>query len=195
MSSSITVDWDDLARQLRAAGVDAEAAEVHGEFCGRACLRGVAAIRSWQQALLPDADTANVPVSECNRSLEILAADSLLKLEAGDLQFNLLLPGDDESLQHRAVALADWCQGFMHGLVEGGAADQGYAADLLDEALPDEILDDFSEITKAGAAQDEGEEAEQAFAELVEYVRVSAQLIYDELAVLRATPDSASTRQ
>ena len=49
-----------------------------------------------------------------------------------------------------------------------------------------EILDDFSEITKAGASKEDGEEAEQAYAELVEYIRVSAQLVYDETAGLRS---------
>ena len=33
---------------------------------------------------------------------------------------------------------------------------------------------------------DEGEDAESAFAELIEYVRVSVQLIYDETASMRA---------
>lgn len=195
MSNTMTVESDELQRQLRAVGADAEAAEAHGEFCGRACLGGATAIREWQKALLPEADASDVLAQECSGSLELLAADTLLKLEAGDLGFQLLLPDDDEPLQARTAALADWCHGFMQGLVVAGAADQGRAADMLDEALPDEILDDFSEITKAGAASDAGEEGEQAYAELVEYVRVSAQLIYDELAALRGGSASAATAQ
>ena len=195
MSTTNTPDAEELTRQLRAAGADAEAAEAHGDFCGRACLNGVAAIRSWQSAMLPDADSDNVLAAECNRSLETLAADTLLKLEAGDLQFSLLLPDDEEPLRARTAALADWCQGFMHGLVEGGAGDQGRAADLLDDGLPAEILADFSEITRAGAAEDNDEEAEQAYTELVEYVRVSAQLVYDELSVLRSNAGTTTTKQ
>jgi len=195
MSNTMTVESDELQRQLGAVGADVEAAEAHGEFCGRACLGGAAAIREWQKALLPEVGADDVLAQECNRSLEILAADSLLKLEAGDLGFQLLLPDDDDPLRARTAALADWCHGFMQGLVLGGAADQGRASDMLDEALPDEILDDFSEITKAGAVSDADEEAEQAYAELVEYVRVSTQLIYDELAALRAGFGAATTAQ
>jgi uncharacterized protein YgfB (UPF0149 family) len=97
MNDLVTVDIDDLERMLKAAGTPFEAAEAHGAFCGRACLTGVAAIRNWQQELMAESDSDNVLVQECNRALEILAADSLLKLEAGDMRFALLLPGDDKS--------------------------------------------------------------------------------------------------
>jgi len=192
MNDLATVDIDDLEHLLRAAGAAFEAAEAHGAFCGRACLTGAAAIRNWQQELMADADNDNVLAHECNHALETLAADTLLKLEAGDMRFTLLLPDDEESLQVRTAALADWCHGFMHGLVSAGGADQGAPADALDSADASEILDDFSEITKAGASADEGEESERAYVELVEYVRVSVQLIYDETAGLRAMPDAGA---
>jgi len=192
MNDLATVDIDDLERMLKDAGTAFEAAEAHGAFCGRACLTGVAAIRDWQQELMAESDDANVLAHECNRALETLAADTLLKLDAGDMRFALLLPGDDELLQLRTAALADWCHGFMHGLVSAGGADQGAPADVLDFSDGSEILDDFSEITKAGASSDEGEESEWAYVELVEYVRVSVQLIYDETATLRVLPDASA---
>ncbi len=79
----------------------------------------------------------------------------------------------------------------MHGLVEAGGGDVGPQSDALENPIAAEILDDFSEITKAGAGEHAGEEAEQAFVELVEYVRVSVQIIYDEMAPLRAEQASA----
>jgi uncharacterized protein YgfB (UPF0149 family) len=192
MNDLATVDIDELERMLKATGSAFEAAEAHGAFCGCACLTGVAAIRNWQQELMAESDANNVMAHECKRALETLAADTLLKLEAGDMRFALLLPGDDEPLQQRTAALADWCHGFMHGLVSAGGADQGAPADALDFADASEILDDFSEITKAGASADEGEESEWAFVDLVEYVRVSVQLIYDETASLRVLPGATT---
>jgi uncharacterized protein YgfB (UPF0149 family) len=176
---------------LRAAGAVAEAVEAHGDFCGRVCLRGPAAIRLWQKDLLADAATDDVLAHECGRALERLAAGTLLDLEAGDLRFRLMLPSDDEPLQQRTAALSEWCQGFMHGLVAGGAADAGLQDDALVTSLISEILDDFSEITQATSV-DDSEESERAFFELAEYVRVSAQLIYDETAVLRPSAQSAA---
>jgi uncharacterized protein YgfB (UPF0149 family) len=190
MVSNAMVDIDELERLLKVAGTTFEAAEAHGAFCGRACLTGAAAIRGWQQELMTKADEGDVLAHECKQALDTLAADSLLKLEAGDMRFELLLPDDEASIQVRTAALADWCHGFMHGLVSAGGADQGAPADALDSADASEILDDFSEITKAGASADEGEESENAFFELVEYVRVSVQLIYDETASLRTMPNS-----
>jgi len=186
MEDSGIVEFSKLEQMLRTAGSSSEAAEAHGSFCGRASLTGAGAIRDWQQDLMSGADADNVLAQECKQSLETLAADSLLKLEAGDLRFALMLPADDESIQVRTAALADWCHGFMHGLVAVGGGDQGPQSDALEVPVVEEILDDFSEITKAGAAADEGEESERAFMELVEYVRVSAQLIYDELAPFRS---------
>ncbi len=162
-----------------------EPAEAHGAFCGRACLRGTAALQDWL-AELADSATDNVLAVEAGRGLQTLAADSLVKLEAGQLAFQLLLPDDDLPLRERTAALADWCHGFMQGLASAGGADQGAAADVLAGEDIAEILEDFSAITNAGAEGEADEAGENAFAELEEYVRVSVQLIYDATAALRA---------
>jgi uncharacterized protein YgfB (UPF0149 family) len=185
MSDPHIPDFDDVERMLAAAGAVWEAAESHGSFCGMACLRGAGAITDWMRELLLKASAEDVLAQERLRELQQLAAKTILELEAGDMAFDLLLPTDDEPLRQRTAALADWCHGFMHGLALVGGADQGAKADMLDGAIPAEILDDFSEITKAGADDSEGEESEQAYVELVEYVRVSTQLIYDETTAIR----------
>jgi len=191
MDRQTITDLTELDRLLRAVGAGPAASEAHGDFCGRVCLSGAAAIRLWQKELLADAAAADVLAHECRRALGQLAASTLLDLEAGDLRFNLMLPSDDEPLQQRTTALADWCQGFMHGLVAGGGADMSLQADALETSLISEILDDFSEITRATIA-DDSEDSEQAFFELAEYVRVSAQLVYDETAALRTSAGSTA---
>jgi uncharacterized protein YgfB (UPF0149 family) len=187
MTESQIPDFDSIEQMLAAAGASWEASEAHGAFCGRACLSGAASIRLWIADLLGNPDGADVLAGERAAALERLAATALLSLEAGDMGFNLLLPDDGTSLTLRTAGLADWCHGFMHGLVAAGGADAGPQEDALEAEVVGEILDDFSEITKAGAAADEGEVSEAAFVELVEYVRVSAQLVYDETAAVRQT--------
>jgi uncharacterized protein YgfB (UPF0149 family) len=186
MTNGESIDFDAVEQLLSAAGASWEAAEAHGMLCGRACLGGASAIRAWVNDLLEGAEAGDVLAKERIGKLETLAANTLLALEAGDMNFRPLLPEDGESIRLRTAGLADWCHGFMHGLVAAGGADQGPQSDALDSAIVSEILDDFSEITKAGAAEDEGEESEAAYTELVEYVRVSAQLIYDDTAAMRA---------
>jgi uncharacterized protein YgfB (UPF0149 family) len=192
MTETETPDFDAIEQLLSASAASWEAAEAHGAFCGRACLSGVASIRAWVDELLAESDAADVLAKERAKTLETLAANTILQLEAGDMSFNLLMPDDNESLYIRTAALVDWCHGFMHGMVSAGGADEGPQADALEAEVVSEILDDFSEITKAGAGEDEGEESESAFAELIEYVRVSAQLVYDETAALRAKYSTGS---
>ena len=185
MADAHSVDFDDLDRLLTVAGTSWGASEAHGAFCGMACLAGARAIDGWLREIIATPDAGDVLAAERTRELKEVAAHTILSLEAGDMGFSLVLPGDEEPLPRRALGLADWCHGFMHGLATAGGADEGPGAAALDETLPQEILEDFNEITRAGADDSGDEEAESAYVELVEYVRVSAQLVYDETAALR----------
>jgi uncharacterized protein YgfB (UPF0149 family) len=102
------------------------------------------------------------------------------------MEFELLLPEDEASLDARTVALAQWCQGFLYGL--GGSAIQDT------NALPGEvgeIVRDLSEITRVGVDDGQSVESnESAYAELVEFVRVGVQLVFEELSPLRNQPSS-----
>ena len=186
MTEASSTDFDSIEHLLNAADASWEAAEAHGAFCGRACLSGAGAIQAWVNDLLVAQLAGDALASERRGKLEQLAVKALLSLEAGDMTFDVFVPGDDEPLSIRTAGLVDWCHGFMHGLVVAGGADPGPRSDALETEVVSEILSDFSEITKAGAVDDEGEQAEFAYAELIEYVRVSVQLIYDETVSLRA---------
>src|SRR5438309_6995139 len=100
------------------------------------------------------------------------------------MEFELLLPEDEQSIDARTAALAAWCQGFLYGLGAGAIPD---ASELPGEV--GEVVRDFLQITRAGvdAAQDE-ESNESAYAELVEFVRVGVQLLFEELATARRAP-------
>jgi uncharacterized protein YgfB (UPF0149 family) len=56
-----------------------------------------------------------------------------------------------------------------------------------------EIVRDLIEITRAGVDADQDEQAnESAYAELVEFVRVGVQLLFEELAGARRPPAAAA---
>ena len=81
-------------------------------------------------------------------------------------------------------ALGHWCEGFLHGLVAAEHSD-ALRERLAAEPLSD-IIKDLLQITRAGLDEESDEEDnESAYVELVEYVRVAAQLCYEELADLR----------
>ena len=76
----------------------------------------------------------------------------------------------------------------VYGLGAGTIPD---ASQLPGEA--GEIVRDLAEITHAGVDVDQDEEAnESAYAELVEFVRVGVQLLFEELAGARRPAGSAS---
>jgi uncharacterized protein YgfB (UPF0149 family) len=105
------------------------------------------------------------------------------------MEFELLLPEDAAPLAERTQALAQWCQGFLYGLGAGSITD---ASQLPGEV--GEIVRDFIEITRAGVeGEPEDESSENAYVELVEFVRVGVQLLFEELAAARspATPSAA----
>jgi uncharacterized protein YgfB (UPF0149 family) len=97
------------------------------------------------------------------------------------MEFEPLLPDDESPLNGRANALALWCTGFLYGL------GTGHISDL--EALNGdvgEIVRDFTEISRATGDDAEADESnEQAYAELVEFIRVAAQVVFEELLPLR----------
>jgi uncharacterized protein YgfB (UPF0149 family) len=166
-------------------------AEAHGACCGWACLGGSAAIQGWAEEILGRVDLDDALDLQRQRVLYEFAARVQLGFEKGDLDFELLLPDDSALLGERIAALADWCQGFMHGLAAGGAGDTERVEQAMARGATREILDDFGEITRAAVGEESADVAEQAYAELVEYIRASVQLIYEDTAGFRKTLETS----
>jgi len=189
MGSLSEQDWTRLSAALSSAGALGEPAEIHGEFCGLACVMGEDAVSAWASATLGDAPSRPADAVE---TLERMAAIAWGALDSGDMSFELLLPPDDELVARRAECLGTWCQGFMHGL--GAAGRPGRDNPVVQHETIREIIGDFTEITRAGFTADETEEeAEAALVELVEYVRVSVQLIFEELHTIRSGSADSGT--
>jgi len=174
------VDYSEIQQALRAAHSLAEAAEAHGTLAGCLCATVAYRFEDWLGEILPEG-RADPEATEALRTLFECTADAL---GTQDMEFAPLLPEDAEPIDTRASALGLWCQGFLYGL--GGSA-------LHDATqLPGdvgEIVRDLSEITRVGVdSADTLESNEGAYAELVEFVRVGVQLVFDELEPLRAQP-------
>lgn len=187
---SHTSDHNELDAALRRCGSHWTGAQAHGLLCGRLAVRGTDAATAWRDQLLEGLDTRSALRAEC----EILLADLLQstgqQLAERQSEFELLLPPDDEDAAVRTQALADWCEGFLHGVVankHNDAIRQRLAAEPLSE-----MIRDMLEISRATVGDDDPETSELAYAELVEYIRVAVQLAYEELADLRATSGQQS---
>lgn len=175
--------YTEIQRVLEDERSMTDAAEAHGTLAGCLCAAIGYRFEDWLREILPEGRAHPLATA----ALRVLYLDTAGSLEGSDMEFDLLLPEDEASLDTRTGALAQWCQGFLYGL--GGGAIQD-ATGLPGEV--GEIVRDLSEITHVGVDSGQSEESnESAYAELVEFVRVGVQLVFEELSPLRDQPPSS----
>jgi len=160
----------------------ADAAEAHGTLAGCLCAAIDYRFEDWLLEILPEGRALAATAS----ALRELYGATAGALTGSEMEFELLLPEDAQPIDARTAALAQWCQGFLYGL--GSSAIQDASA------LPGEvgeIVRDLTEITHVAVDSGQSEESnESAYAELVEFVRVGVQLVFEELGSLRAQPSA-----
>lgn len=184
-------DYLAISSALDRLDTEVTCSEVHGTLCGLLCASVSATSDQWQTSLWPHATDKNDLVrAEALEILNQLHDTCRLQLNDPNCEFELLLPDDDDPLDNRVNALGDWCQGYLVGMTLGGIQDFS--------SLPDntrEMANDIIEIARAGTSYDlEGTEAdENAYAELVEYLRIGILLINEELQPTQAPPQTDPT--
>ena len=179
------LDYERLRESLAAAGAVVVLTELHGGVCGALCAGGPVAARRWLTDSLDDEQLAASPAAVAGDLDELVSASAEM-LESGELEFQPLLPSDDAPLAEQVEALAAWCQGFLNGV---GSTAPAAARSSAEGAALGEILRDFGEISRAGLSEDEAaghDEPDFSLAEIQEYVRVSVQIVFEELGSLRA---------
>lgn len=171
------VEYSELERALQQLGVEQGAAEFHGTLCGRLC---AGTERESGDSLVP-LTSGSAPEDE-QALVEQTRDEALNGLVDTDLGFTPLLPDDRQRLGLRVDALAQWCAGFVYGFA---SARDDLSLDALSSEAQ-ELVRDLTQISRAGLSPDADRETdEQAYAEIVEYVRVGAQLIFIEIAAIR----------
>jgi uncharacterized protein YgfB (UPF0149 family) len=184
MTSTNPPSFDVVDRALRQLGATEGVTEAHGSLCGFTCILGPRARAVWVAGLVDTGiETASADAADAEILSELAIATTAALSDAA-MAFYPLLPPDDRPLSSRADGLAEWCSGFMHGLGEAAASDPGH--DILGGEVVREIMEDFAEIARVTLGEEETDlEAEAAYTELVEFVRVSVQLIFEELRDVR----------
>ncbi len=178
------LDYESLDAALRRCGASWTAAQSHGLLAGRLAVAGYDGGSDWLQQVLEGVDANNALRKECENLLVATFELTYRQLAERLSEFEPVLPDDDCDTAARTSGLAQWCEGFLHGLVSAKHAER-LKKRLAEEPLSD-IIRDMLEITRAGVDDDADDESnEEAYTELVEYIRVAAQLAYEELADIR----------
>jgi len=148
-------------------------AELHGLLLGRSCAGAGFDVEPW----LTDASDLLGEAPQDNVRQALIGLQEMVKgeLAGDDIAIVLLLPSDEAPLAERAVALGQWCQGFLagFGLTAGDRA-------LSSEAM--EVLQDLSAIAQIQDSLEESEDGETDYMEVMEYLRVAPLLLFTECA-------------
>jgi yecA family protein len=169
-------DLHDFAR-LEGALDHNDPSEVHGLLCGMLCANNSLSNEVWLDQVQDELTDGGRLSLQAQALLKELFNITVSQLQDDDLGFALLLPADQDSLSQRTDSLGYWCQGFLAGLVLGG----------MDKNWPlspevQEFFADLVDICRLGLAAEEGsEEDEEAYMEIVEYVRMGVLLVNLEL--------------
>jgi uncharacterized protein YgfB (UPF0149 family) len=175
---SIQHDYADIQRSLAHSHALADPAEAHGQLTGALCALVLYPIEDWLAEILPETSLA----LGTDPALETLYNTTVAALCGDEMEFDLLIPGDDRPIEERTQALTLWCTGFLYGLGTSATDPTHLPGEL------GEIVRDLTEITRADVDKNDSREAnESALAELVEFVRVGVQLVFDELEPIRAS--------
>ncbi|MGM0525181.1 MAG: UPF0149 family protein [Pseudomonadota bacterium] len=168
-------NYDRLAEMLGQYEMTPSAAEVQGMLTGLIA-SGTAAESEELMTLMTDlAYDGNPLPTELKHLLQQQAEEVQASLSDRDMGYQLLLPEDNAPLADRVQALAGWVQAFLVGFGVNQANVGNTSGDLR------EALDDMIEISKLEFDVEEGDDAERAYFEVAEYLRISAMMCFTEL--------------
>ena len=175
-------EYIDKIRQK--AGVSINVSEYHGKISASLCCANITS-----EALLPkeiniDGISLSPETMKLKSVLLSMISETLEKLNNTEMTFYPVLFPDSESLIERTLSLSNWCQGFIDGF-GFSIAQKNISMDKIEQDIIREIIEDFSQISKLNSASIMNEGGEDlAYMEVVEYVRVGTQLIFEEMKVV-----------
>lgn len=185
MQQNILPEFNEVTSALDLTEMKLHASLVHGMIAGLLC-GDYDESMDWQEAIMGE------PLSEeVSKSLQRIHDATAKQLIEFLFEFEIILPDEEYSLTERAEGLTVWCQGFLSGL---------QLADVPFGNMPDveasEATKDLIEIAKMNYDQVvTSDEDEDAYIELVEFVRVAVILIYQSLHEDSSLPDGPGASQ
>ncbi len=162
---------------LQRVAADMDAAECHGQLVGMLVATITPDKTDWIKLALQNAEAGDALAKECDQILTDLFNDTHAMLQNEDMGFELLLPDDDADINFRLLALGNWSQGFLFGIANAGIKNT--------ESLPGDIpefIRDLADICRADSYElEQADEDENAYTEIVEYLRVGTLLMRTEM--------------
>ncbi len=164
--------WVDF---LGSAGAICSPAELHGLVSGVLASGLTQDEQSQRDEALQLMDCPSTPDDNVIQAVAALYPLTSQQLQDPALGFRLLLPDDATPVADRTRALAQWCQGFLHGFAKAG----NEGVKRLDEDSADALWD-FASIAQLEENPEESETNEVHLTDLSEYVRMAVVNIFSQ---------------
>ena len=169
----MTPDYSMMQELLRTSLPDCTPATLHGVITG---------LLSSGAPDIDEEDIATLMEKEFSPVIAQLVARLITttrsQLQELDYSFKLVLPQDDIVLSARVLALGHWCESFTAGFAAGFVQSE--------TALGEEGREALTDIAQLAGLVDEDaddiDDEEGDYMELVEYVRMAAVTLYQQLA-------------
>lgn len=186
MSDTSIRNYDRLNEFFERQGLLPSAAEIQGMLSGMIASGAATEGEEWLLLMSDLANEGQKFTPEVKLKLTEMYHDLCAALRDPDMGYQPMLPGDHEPLYERLQAMTGWVQSFLVGFGVNQVNLAGVSADLR------EAIEDMVEIAKLDFEIEEEEEAERAYFEILEYLRVSAILCFNELGQTSGTPCKTS---
>ncbi len=173
--SLVLPDYASVMDLLAGLGLPFSVSELHGVMCGYLVAgkpeQGEAYLLAWVPNKTHDVTRAMKAI------LFQIYAISQQQFNENDFQFQLLLPDDEASLVVRAEAFGQWCVGFTQGLHLAAFNPSVFDDPELMDAL--RHVADFAQLDYDELSVETEDEC--AFEEIMEYTRMIACHVYEEM--------------
>ncbi|MDT0583297.1 MULTISPECIES: UPF0149 family protein [Alteromonadaceae] len=181
------ISYETFSAMLSQNNIIVDASEVHGILCGMLAGGMSANDQSWLEALSDVINQGDGFTGTAKTDITDLFNEICQQYLDADFALQLCLPDDAAPINERGAALLVWVQGFLLGFGLHQADLTACSADVK------EALEDFSEIARMDEEMNDDEESEQALFEVMEYVRITAMLCFNELGKPLIDDNTSST--
>lgn len=142
----------------------------HGMLCGFLCVKDDASPELWLSEIL-SVDIKEIDKTKNSEDIYKIFNNTKQQLNDANLNFNILIADDLQSLSRQATTIVEWCEGFLIAIGLSNIASQ--EQELLDS------IKDISEISKLNTDITDNNENATQLTEIVEFVRMNVLLIQD----------------
>lgn len=169
-----TPDFEQLANLLVEEGIYSfSPADIHGVIAGHLAAGSQLSPEKAVEFVCNMMDINSFALQSSKVAITSLYSATCERLNSMDMDFDLLLPDDDNIISIRIEAMGQWCQSFLSGF--------GYNGNQTDKSLSKEALEalnDLGQIAQVASDAPAQKDDEINFVEVQEYVRMAVLFLF-----------------